>query len=105
MRNATKKAVRSRPRLTVDISPALKRRIKVAAAAQDVPVSAYIANVLDRVVPAAETVAKGSDGTIASPKIRPISFARLASSVTLNHERRNCRRRKPRTQMGARRTL
>jgi hypothetical protein len=33
-------------------------------------VSAYIAKVLERVVPAAETVAKGSDGTIASRMIR-----------------------------------
>jgi hypothetical protein len=122
MRSATKKSVRSRPRLTVDISPALKRRIKVAAAAQDVPVSAYIANVLERVVPAAETVAKGSDGTIASRMIQrakglraaqsnPFSedsaelIRELGSSVTLNYERRNCRRRKPGTQMGARRTL
>src|SRR3984893_3530561 len=100
MRNATKKSVRSRPRLTVDISPALKRRIKVAAAAQNVPVSAYIANVLERVVPAAEPVAKGPDGTIASRMIRRakglephkaglflktqrILFARLANNVTL----------------------
>jgi hypothetical protein len=78
MRNATKKSVRSRPRLTVDISPALKRRIKVAAAAQDVPVSAYIANVLERVVPVAETVGKGPDGTIASRMIRRAKGLRAA---------------------------
>ncbi len=65
-----KKSIRARPRLTVDISPALKRRIKIAAAAQDVPVSAYVANVLGRVVPAAETVAKSADGTITSRMIR-----------------------------------
>jgi hypothetical protein len=80
MRNVTKKSARSRPRLTVDISPALKRRIKVAAAAQDVPVSAYIANVLERVVPAAETVARGPDGTIASRMIRRAKGLRAAQS-------------------------
>ena len=122
MRNATKKSGRSRPRLTVDISPALKRRIKVAAAAQDVPVSAYIANVLERLVPAAETVATGPDGTIASRMIRRAKGLRAAQSHrfpedsadlireardgdTLKYERRNRRRRKPRTQMGAGRAL
>src|SRR5712691_11422009 len=85
MRSATKKSVRSRPRLTVDISPALKRRIKVAAA-QDVPVSAYIANVLERVVPAAETVAKGSDGTIASRMIRRAKGLRAAQSKPFSED-------------------
>jgi hypothetical protein len=80
VRNVAKKSVRPRPRLTVDISPALKRRIKVAAAAQDVPVSAYIANVLERVVPAAETVAKGPDGTVASRMIRRAKGLRAAQS-------------------------
>ncbi len=65
---ATKQAT-SRPRLTVDISPALKRRIKVAAAAQDVPVSAYITHVLEHFVPAAERVAKASDGAITSEMV------------------------------------
>src|SRR5712692_4551691 len=67
-KKATKQA--SRPRLTVDISPTLKRRIKVAAAAQDMPVSAYIARVLEQAVPAADTVAKASDGAISSEMLR-----------------------------------
>ena len=58
------------PRLTVDISPALKRRIKVAAAAQDMPVSAYVARVLGQVVPASEAVVKASDGAISSNMTR-----------------------------------
>ncbi len=70
MRKTSKKLVRLRPRLTVDISLALKRRIKVAAAAADVPVSAYLANVLERAVPAAEKVTKGSHGAIAAKMIR-----------------------------------
>jgi predicted transcriptional regulator len=70
---ATKKATRratSRPRLTVDISPALKRRIKVAAAAQDMPVSAYVAQALEQAVPAADSVNRASDGTITAGMIR-----------------------------------
>jgi hypothetical protein len=70
---ATKKAIKrasSRPRLTVDISPTLKRRIKVAAAAQDMPVSAYITRVLEQAVPAADTATKASDGTINPEMIR-----------------------------------
>jgi hypothetical protein len=69
----TKKTTRrsiSRPRLTVDISPTLKRRIKVAAAAQDMPVSAYIARVLEQAVPAMDTVTKAPDGTINQEMIR-----------------------------------
>ncbi len=73
MSRATKKATKRasvRPRLTVDISPTLKRRIKVAAAAQDIPVSAYIARVLERTVPAADRVAKATDGAISSEMMR-----------------------------------
>lgn len=86
MRNATKKSIRSRPRLTVDISPALKRRIKVAAAAQDVPVSAYIMSVLEHVVPAAETAAKGSDGTIAPRMIRRAKGLRTAQKQPFSED-------------------
>ena len=68
-KRATKEAP-SRPRLTVDISPALKRRIKVAAAAQDMPVSAYIARVLGQVVPVSEAIVKTSDGAITSGMTR-----------------------------------
>jgi hypothetical protein len=65
----TKQAT-SRPRLTVDISPMLKRRLKVAAAAQDMPVSAYIARLLEQAVPAADAIAKVSDGAISSEMLR-----------------------------------
>ena len=68
-KRATKESA-SRPRLTVDISPALKRRIKVAAAAQDMPVSAYVARVLGQVVPASEAVVKASDGAVSSNMTR-----------------------------------
>jgi hypothetical protein len=60
----------SRPRLTLDINPALKRRIKVAAAAQDMPVSSYVARVLEQAVPDADVASKPSDGAISSEMIR-----------------------------------
>jgi hypothetical protein len=60
----------SRPSLTVDINPALKRRIKVAAAAQDISVSSYVARVLEQAVPAADAVTKPSDGAITSTMMR-----------------------------------
>lgn len=68
-KKATKEAA-SRPRLTVDIGPALKRRIKVAAAAQDMPVSAYVARVLEQAVPVSEAVVKASDGAITPNMMR-----------------------------------
>jgi len=64
------KRAASRPRLTVDINPSLKRRIKVAAAAQDIPVSSYVARVLEEAVPGADAVAKQSDGAITSSMVR-----------------------------------
>jgi hypothetical protein len=54
----------NRPRLTLDIPPALRRRIKVAAAAQDLSVSAYVTGLLDRAVPAGRVLKKKADGTI-----------------------------------------
>src|SRR5262252_6211523 len=81
---ATKKATKratSRPRLTVDISPTLKRRIKVAAAAQDMPVSAYVARVLEQAVAAADAVTKASDGTISSEMIRRAAALRAEQNA------------------------
>lgn len=66
----------SRPRLTVDMSPTLKRRIKIAAAAQDMPVSAYIARTLEQVVPAIDTVARASDGAISLEMMRQAAALR-----------------------------
>jgi hypothetical protein len=77
----TTKQAGSRPRLTVDISPMLKRRIKIAAAAQDMPVSAYIARVLEQAVPAADTVTKASDGTISPEMMRRASTLRAEQTA------------------------
>jgi hypothetical protein len=60
----------SRPRLTLDISPSLKRRIKVAAAARDMPVSAYVMHLLEQAVPSTESLAKVSDGSITVETVR-----------------------------------
>jgi hypothetical protein len=60
----------SRPRLTVDISPSLKRRIKIAAASQEMPVSAYVTRLLDRTVPPGRTLKKAADGSISSDALR-----------------------------------
>jgi hypothetical protein len=66
---ASKKAVkstrfRSRPRLTIQISPTLKRRIKAAAAAHDLTISAYITRMLEQNLsqPTTET----TDGIVTS---------------------------------------
>ena len=60
----------SRPRLTLDISPSLKRRIKVAAAAQEMPVSAYVMRFLEQAVPSAESLTRVSDGSITVETLR-----------------------------------
>ena len=40
-----------RPRLMIDISPALRRRIKIAAAQKDLSIREYVEDILDQAVP------------------------------------------------------
>ena len=40
-----------RPRLMIDISPELRRRIKIAAAKKDLSIREYIEDILDQIVP------------------------------------------------------
>ena len=40
-----------RPRLMIDISPELRRRIKVAAAEKDLSVNEYVGRILEEVIP------------------------------------------------------
>src|SRR6266567_3877654 len=40
-----------RPRLMIDISPELRRRIKIAAAQKDVSIREYVEDILDQAVP------------------------------------------------------
>ena len=64
-RNIARTSIKTiRPRLTLDIPRALRRRIKVAAAAQELSVSAYVTRLFDRVVPAGRAPKKKADGTI-----------------------------------------
>jgi hypothetical protein len=46
-----KKLPGKRPRLMIDISPELRRRIKIAAAQKDLSIRKYIEDILDQVVP------------------------------------------------------
>lgn len=70
-----------RPRLTLDISPALRRRIKVAAAAQDLSVSAYVARLLDRAVPAGRALKRRTDGTIKAETLRRFAVFRAEQAT------------------------
>jgi len=40
-----------RPRLMIDISPELRRRIKIAAAQKDLSIRVYVEDILDQAVP------------------------------------------------------
>lgn len=40
-----------RPRLMIDISPELRRRIKIAAAQKDLSVNEYVGRILEEVIP------------------------------------------------------
>lgn len=44
----------SRPRLIIDISPELRRRIKIAAAQKDLSIREYVEQILEQAVPAEE---------------------------------------------------
>lgn len=43
--------VSTRPRLMIDISPGLRRRIKIAAAQKDLSIREYIEDILEQAVP------------------------------------------------------
>jgi plasmid stability protein len=60
----------NRPRLTLDIPPALRRRIKVAAAAHDLSVSDYVTRILDRAVPGGRALKKRADGAVTVDTVR-----------------------------------
>jgi hypothetical protein len=60
----------SKPRLTVNVSAGLKRRIKIAAAARHVPISSYVAGVLERAVSSTEGHFKMGNGRITDEMIK-----------------------------------
>ena len=47
----------SRPRLIIDISPELRRRIKIAAAQKDLSIREYVEQILEQAVPPEEASA------------------------------------------------
>jgi hypothetical protein len=47
-----------RPRLMIDISPELRRRIKIAAAQKDLSIREYVEDILDQAVPSENPHAK-----------------------------------------------
>ena len=49
-----KKLPGKRPRLMIDISPELRRRIKIAAAQKDVSIREYVEDILEQAVPSEE---------------------------------------------------
>ena len=70
--------------LTIDISPALQRRLKQAAAKHDLPVEAYVEETLEKAVAEEEIVT-------AQQEYRPISketvegLLRLRNQIRQNH--------------------
>lgn len=71
----------NRPRLTLDIPPALRRRIKVAAAVQDLSVSAYVTRLLDRAVPARSMSRKKMAGAITPEALRRFAAFRAEQAT------------------------
>jgi hypothetical protein len=71
----------NRPRLTLDIPPALRRRIKVAAATQDLSVSTYVTRLLDRAVPASRKLKKKADGTITADTLSRLAAFRAEQAT------------------------
>jgi predicted RNA-binding protein len=55
-----------RPRLMIDISPELRRRIKIAAAEKDLSIREYVEDILEQVVPPEKA-------TIEKREPRPVS--------------------------------
>jgi len=55
-----------RPRLMIDISPELRRRIKIAAAQKDLSIREYVEDILEKIVPPEKA-------TIEKREPRPVS--------------------------------
>jgi hypothetical protein len=57
-----------RPRLMIDISPELRRRIKIAAAQKDLSIREYVEDILDQAVPSEGFHTKKRQPHSVSPK-------------------------------------
>jgi hypothetical protein len=71
----------TRPRLMIDISPELRRRIKIAAAQKDLSIREYVEQILEQAVPHIET------GTVEERQPRPVSRESVERLLQA-HERR-----------------
>jgi hypothetical protein len=71
----------NRPRLTLDIPPALRRRIKVAAAAEDLSVSTYVTRLLDRAVPARGAARRTPEGIIPTETLHRFATLRAEQAA------------------------
>jgi hypothetical protein len=76
----------ARPRLTLDINPALKRRIKVAAAAHDAAVSEYVARLLERALERETATPRSSDGTISAAMTHRAAKLRAAQKAPFDDD-------------------
>ena len=53
-----------RSRITIDISPELRRRIKVAASQRDVSISEYLSQILEENVPEEASISQTQEDTL-----------------------------------------
>ena len=69
----------NRPRLMIDISPELRRRIKIAAAQRDISIREYIERILEEAVPEVEV-------STAEEQSRPVSRESLERLLRTREE-------------------
>ena len=69
---------RKRSRLMIDLSPELRRRIKVAAARRDLSVREYVARILEDVVPAEENASREARRPVTQRTLESLLHAREA---------------------------
>ena len=53
-----KNATRKRSRITIDVTPALRRRIRLAALQKDLSISEFVGSVLDENIPDEESLSR-----------------------------------------------
>ena len=51
--------MKERTRITIDVSPELRQRIRLAAFQNDISISEYVSNILEQAVPNQETISLG----------------------------------------------
>jgi hypothetical protein len=59
-----------RPRLMIDISPELRRRIKIAAAKKDLSIREYVEDILDQAVPSEDLQTKQQPNSVSRESLQ-----------------------------------